>query len=400
MNDILPPKRPVSRPLSLNDEAITPPKEQPPVEVPLMLEEHATPDAPAKRSIRKKLLGIFGFFVLLIVIVGVSAIIWYQQALRPVSSDPNAERILLTIQSGTSPSNIAKALAEKNIIRSTAAFDIYTRLGQTKNKLQAGSYRLSPAESTQNIVGHLISGKVEEFTLTFYPGATLTDSSDKADKKKVDVTTILKRAGYSNVEISTALKKTYNHPLLRDKPASADLEGYVYGETYNFAISASVEDILSRTFDQFYAQIEKYDLINGFKQQGLTLYQGITLASIVQREVETPSDQKQVAQIFYTRLTADMPLGSDVTYHYAADKRGITRDNTLDDPYNTRIHVGLPPGPISAPGISALQAVAHPAPGDYVYFLSGDDGKTYFARTNEEHEQNIKNHCAVKCLLP
>lgn len=400
MNDILPPKRPVSRPLSFNDEAITPPKEQPPVEVPLMLEEHATPDAPVKRFIRKKLLGIFGFFVLLLVIAGVSAIIWYQQALRPVSSDPNAERILLTIQSGTSPSDIANALAQKNIIRSTTAFDIYTRLGQTKNKLQAGSYRLSPAESTQDIVGHLISGKAEEFTLTFYPGATLTDTTDKADSKKVDVTTILKRAGYSDVEISTALKKTYNHPLLRDKPASADLEGYVYGETYNFAVSASVEDILNRTFDQFYTQIEKYDFVNGFKQQNLTLYQGITLASIIQREVGTAADQKQVAQVFYTRLAENMPLGSDVTYHYAADKRGIARDNTLDDPYNTRIHAGLPPGPIAAPGLSALQAVANPSSGDYVYFLSGDDNITYFARTNEEHEQNIKKHCAYKCSLP
>lgn len=400
MNDILPPKRPVPRPLSLNDEAITLPKEQPPVEVPLMLEEHATPDAPVKSSIRKKLLGIFGFFVLLLVIVGASAIVWYQQALRPVSSDVNAERILLTIQSGTSPSDIAKALAEKKLIRSTAAFDIYTRLGQTKNKLQAGSYRLSPAESTQDIVGHLISGKAEEFTLTFYPGATLTDTTDKADSKKVDVTTILKRAGYSDVEISTALKKTYNHPLLRDKPASADLEGYVYGETYNFAVSASVEDILNRTFDQFYTQIEKHNLVNGFKQQNLTLYQGITLASIIQREVGTATDQKQVAQVFYTRLAENMPLGSDVTYHYAADKRGIARDNTLDDPYNTRIHAGLPPGPIAAPGLSALQAVAKPSSGDYVYFLSGDDDKTYFARTNEEHEQNIKKHCTYKCSLP
>ena len=92
-----------------------------------------------------------------------------------------------------------------------------------------------------------------------------------------------------------------------------------------------------------------------------------------------------------------MNLGSDVTYQYAADKLGVARDTQLDSPYNTRVHKGLPPGPIATPGLSALNAVANPAQTDYLFFLSGDDNVTYFAKTDAEHIANAKAHCRQKC---
>ncbi|MNR22340.1 putative aminodeoxychorismate lyase [compost metagenome] len=162
---------------------------------------------------------------------------------------------------------------------------------------------------------------------------------------------------------------------------------------------------MQRTFDEFYAAIDKSNLIAGLAAQNLNLYQGITLASIIQREVAMPKgnepslDQKQVAQIFLKRLSIGMMLGSDVTYQYAADKEGLERDTNLDSPYNTRRYTGLPPGPISAPGLTALVAVANPAPGEYLFFLSGDDDVTYFGITEEDHQRNIEQHCAKKCLL-
>jgi UPF0755 protein len=92
-----------------------------------------------------------------------------------------------------------------------------------------------------------------------------------------------------------------------------------------------------------------------------------------------------------------MALGSDVTYQYIADKTGVARDPDMDSPYNTRRFVGLPPGPISVPDLESLLAVAIPAKGDYMYFLSGDDDITYFAYTMYEHQQNIIKHCKIKC---
>ena len=157
---------------------------------------------------------------------------------------------------------------------------------------------------------------------------------------------------------------------------------------------------MKRTFAEYYKVVQQEKLVQGFARHNLNLYQGITLASIIQREASSPQDQKQVAQVFYSRLAIDMTLGSDVTYQYIADKTGVQRSPDLDSPYNTRRFPGLPPGPIATPGLTALQAVASPATGDYLYFLSGDDNVTYFAVTNAEHESNIVDHCKVKCSTP
>jgi UPF0755 protein len=309
-------------------------------------------------------------------------------ALQPVSPEDKG-RARVQIVEGSSPSQIAQLLEDKKLIRSHLAFDIYTRLSQTRSSLRAGTYSVSPSESTEAIVEHLVSGKVDQFNITFLPGATLADNR-----------TVLIKAGYSAAEVDAALNKTYSSALFADKPVTADLEGYIYGETYNFDSSATVEQILTKTFDEFDSAIKDNNLVDGFKKQGLTLYQGITLASIIQREVPNPTDQKQAAQIFFKRLGIDMPLGSDVTYQYAAKKLGVEPSPSLDSPYNTRKYPGLPPGPIAAPGLTALEAVANPASGDYLFFLSGDDDVTYYANTDEEHEANIRDHCKIKCLIP
>jgi UPF0755 protein len=322
--------------------------------------------------------------VLLLVLLAVGGFTWYQTQLRPVGSS-KAELIKVTIESGTTPNAIGAQLKQSGIIRNQQAFYLYTRITGTQNKLQAGTYRLSPGETTPEIVKHLVDGTVDTFSIQFLPGATLAQNR-----------AVLIKAGYSSEEVDAALSASYTSPLFDTKPSGSDLEGYIYGETYNFSSNATVGDILNRTFAQYEQVIQDNDLVAKFASHGLTLYQGITLASIVQREAVKGSEA-QIAQVFYSRLAANMPLGSDVTYQYIADKTGVPRDPNLDSPYNTRINTGLPPGPISVPGLGSLQAVANPAPGDYLYFLSGDDNVTYYAHTLSEHEANITAHCQVKC---
>jgi UPF0755 protein len=311
--------------------------------------------------------------------------LWYQSQLKPVGNDLKQQQRFVIADKSTS-GQIGKQLEDAKIIHSALAFGIYLRLSNNGNNLQAGTYRLSPAETMPQIVKHLVSGSVDKFTITFYPGETLSDA-----------TKILKKAGYSESEITSALSANYNSLLFQDKPSTADLEGYIYGETYSFNAGATVEDILTAVFNEYYTVVHKYGLIEKFKAHGLNLYQGITLASIVQREASKANDQKQVAQVFYSRLAAGTMLGSDVTYQYIADKTGVARDPNLDSPYNTRRYTGLTPGPISNPGLTALQAVADPAEGDYMFFLNGDDDIMYYAHTNAEHEANITAHCKVKC---
>ena len=359
---------------------------------------------PKKLPMRKILLWTVGIVVAIILGVAASVVIWYNIQLKPVGNDIG-KLDKITIASGSTPSQIGKELEKQSIIRSSAAFDIYTRLYGKSNLLQAGTYRLSPAETTPQIVQHIVNGSIDQFSITFYPGATLTDTTDKPKSKKGDVTTVLENAGYSDAEIAAALSKTYSGPLFDGKPSSADLEGYVYGETYNFNTGVTVEEILQRTFDEFYTEIKDNNLVANFSSHDLSLYQGITLASIIQREVsssigqkEPTQDQKQVAQVFHSRLAIDMPLGSDVTSIYIAHKTGQKEpDYGLVSPYNTRLSIGLPPGPIAVPGITALLAVAQPAATGYLFFLSGDDGAIHFALNDAGHEANRVNYCKEAC---
>lgn len=412
MNDIVPPKRPLqsggSQPLQVRvQEARAREARQVPQPERLDLDrsvngaklpipeakEEALLEAPnrplllnkPKRSGKKIILWILAGIVTLLALAAGAAYIWYNDALDAVSNT-ETEKVRVKIEAGSTFDQIGKQLEEKSLIRSSLAFTIYTRLTDTHSGLQAGTYSLSGSESTPQIVAHLTSGNVDQFSITFLPGATLAENREG-----------LIEAGYSAAEVDEALSKTYESPLFANKPAGTDLEGYIYGETYTFSSDASVETVLNETFKEFYQQLTENDLINSFKARGLNLYEAITLASIIQREVPSAADQKQVAQVFFTRLKDGMELGSDVTYQYAAKKLGVAPTPDLDSPYNTRKYPGLPPGPIATPGLSALEAVAHPASGDYVYFLSGDDDKTYFARTAEEHEKNITDHCQIKC---
>lgn len=340
-----------------------------------------------KKSPLKKIL-LFSGLGLIVAIIGVclATWLWYQAQLSPVGTDKNA-LVQVTIASGSTPTQIADLLEEKEVIRSSTAFGVYTRLSGTQNNLQAGSYRLSPAESTQEIVGHLVSGKVDTFNITFLPGATLKQNRE-----------VFIKAGYSVEEVDAALAKSYESPIFEGKPATADLEGYIYGDTYTMGSGASVEDILIFTFAEYETVIKDNDLVAKFKAQGLSLFEGLTLASIVQRE-SGGNDQAEIASVFYNRIAAGMALGSDVTYQYIADKEGNPRDVNYDSPYNTRRYVGLPPGPIATPGLQALLGVANPADTDYLFFLSGDDNVTYYGRSVQEHEKNIVDHCKQKCQI-
>lgn len=341
------------------------------------------PNASRKKPTITRVGGIVGIVLALIA----TAFIWYTAQLGAVEPGSD-EMVRVTIEPGSGVSVITSTLKQNGLIKSQVAFDWYLRLSGKSGLLQSGSYRISKGEDVPTIVGHLTSGSTDTFSVTFLPGNTLA----KHRQTLID-------AGYQTSKVDAALAKTYDHPIFAGAPASADLEGFIYGETYNFNADATPEQILTRTFDQFESVIKANDLIKRYEQQGFTLYQGITMASIIQREVVTAEDAAQVAQVFKKRYDMGMQLGSDVTYQYIADKTGQQRSVNLDSPYNTRRYAGLPPGPIASPGLAALKAVASPAPGDYLYFLSGDDDKTYFARTNEEHEKNIQQHCQKKCQI-
>jgi UPF0755 protein len=324
--------------------------------------------------------------VIAVLIVAVLVIRYeYNRNLQPVTAHAQAKSI--EIKTGMTANQIGDLLHNQHIIRHAWAFNWYVQNKEVRDELQAGTYSLCPCQSVPDIVSQLTHGKVQTDTITIIPGSRL----DQIKQTFVN-------AGFKESAVETALNPASypNNAALVDKPAGASLEGYLYPDTFQKNSSTQPQTIVAASL----AEMQKHltpDIRAAFAREGLSTYQGIVLASIVEQEVSNQTERAQAAQVFLTRLSTNMPLGSDVTALYGsllADHRGSL---TYDTPYNTLIHTGLPPTPISNVSAGSLQAVAHPASTDWLYFVTGDDGVTHFAHTLEEHQANVAQYCHKLC---
>ncbi|MBR2588748.1 endolytic transglycosylase MltG [Candidatus Saccharibacteria bacterium] len=338
------------------------------------------------------------------------AFAWYNSSLGPVyqvadcsqlEGDSRCDFIEFSVLDGETMPIISDNLAAAGIIKNSLAFQIYMRAHNMADRIKTGEYRFQRTMDVEQIGKQLVEGVKDSnvFSFTILPGSTIKDI--KAD---------LLQKGYSSAEIEAAFAKRYDSPVLQGLPESTTegaeyLEGFLFGDTYEFYKSDSVEKIIQTALAAMWEVVNSNNLVSRYSERGLTLYQGITLASIIQKEANSYESQRTVAQVFYSRMNQNIALGSDVTAKYAADlldpTRKIYTDNSLvieiDSPYNTRKHLGLTPGPICNPGISALLAVAEPTDTSYLYFLTGDDGVMYYSYTEAEHNQNIIDHCQNLC---
>jgi UPF0755 protein len=322
--------------------------------------------------------------ILAIVGGGFYTIHWYHNGLQPASSQ--SRRIQVTVAPGDGPADIINLLASKGLIRNKTAFSWYLDHSLDKNDLQAGTYLLSPTMTAQQIVTTIAEGKVDTYQLTLIPGKYLSQ-----------IEASLESAGFTKAQVTVAFNQSYNSPLFAGKPAGTSLEGYIFPDTYNLSATSTVSDLLNKIFTDFYQQIQVNDIIPKLQAEGLNLYQGITLASIVQQEVADYPDQQIVAQVFLSRLKQNISLGSDVTAKYASYLAGVPFNVTINSPYNTRVVTGLPPGPIGNFNVDALMAVANPAPTNYLFFVAGDNGQMHYSDTQAEQNQNIAEYCTVLC---
>ncbi len=302
----------------------------------------------------------------------------YRLGLRPAASTGAARQF--TVKAGERVPQVADNLKAAGLIRDRNAFITYVNLHGLRPRLQAGSYSLAPTMSGSQVAQILAQGHTAADRLVVPEGYTLAK-----------IKALAAQQGLKAADFDGALRAKHDHSFLAGRPANVSLEGYLFPDSYQINASTTAAGLVNLMLDTFGQRVGA-DYVNAFKAQGLSLHQGLTLASIVEREVSIATDRPIVAQIFLTRLKMGMRLDSDVTVHYAADLLGVPFNLELNSPYNTRKVAGLPPGPICSPGLSALDAVAKPAHTNYLYFLSGKDGKTYFATTYEQHQQNIARH--------
>lgn len=339
---------------------------------------------------KKVIFGVFGGILALVIVFAGVVFARYQSDISYFEDDATIVRF--AVESGDSVSSVGQRLKNEGLITSKISFEIYARLNN-KSNIKAGNYELTKKMKIPEILEVLNNGQeVKTFSVMFLPGGTVA----MAKKSLIS-------AGFYEEEAAGALSKDYSSEfpkLFADKPTNTDLEGFLFGETHIFEKGTSAEDVIRRFLKDFEDKLVELNLTEKFKKQGLNTYEGITLASIVQREtLDDFNDRKMVAGVFFNRLKAGMNLGSDVTYQYIADKLGVDRSVDLDNPYNLRRYSGLTPTPIATPSIDALRAVAEPATHNYLFFLSGDDDKTYFGVTEADHNNNIKNYCQKKCLI-
>ena len=385
----------------------------------------------------KKVKRIIFSLLILIFLAGLFGGGYYWYSLQPVSSancrfdsakaaaesnekEANSvcEYQTIEISAGESVKQIANNLKQAGLIRNPLAFELYARINNLHAKLKAGKYSFRKTMSARDIAKQLVNGVVSSdvFNLTILPGTSLL--GDKG-KSQTGIIHQFRTLGYSEEEINQALTKHYDNPILKGLyanetklsdlkiPEKLALEGYLYGETYQFYNHEKLENVITTILNQFNDVVVSNQLEEKFKARGFTLRQGITLASIIQKEANT-EDMPGVSMIFQNRLKRGIALGSDVTATYAADITGIDRTTAtnadilaVDSFYNTRKYPGLPPGPIAVPSKAALLAVAEPdsSKASMLYFLTGDDGLMYYSSTDAEHNQKIRDHCQKLCKV-
>ncbi|MBP9761538.1 endolytic transglycosylase MltG [Candidatus Saccharibacteria bacterium] len=337
----------------------------------------------------RRLLKYFAFALLLLIVTGaVAGALWwqsFQKSLQPVGG--GGKPVSVTVEQGDSLASIADNLSGLGLIKSAQSFEYYARIHRASRYLQAGTYEISPAQSVPEIVQQLTGGKVATSLVTILPGQRL----DQIRQGLIN-------QGFSADEVDNALEPSQyrSRSVFEGKPAGTNLEGYLYPDSFQRTKLTEAKSIVEQSLDQMQNKLTK-GVIAGFERQGVSVYEGIVIASIVEKEVVVQAERAQAAQVFLARLRIGMPLGSDVTAHYGSVLAGKGKDVTYDTPYNTRIHTGLPPTPISNVSQSSLDAVANPANTDWLFFVTGDDGVTHFSKTVAEHEALAAKYCHKLC---
>ncbi|MGH7233982.1 MAG: endolytic transglycosylase MltG [Candidatus Saccharimonadales bacterium] len=333
---------------------------------------------------------LIGSIVLLLFIGGViAAREFYDANLGAYSSNPKT--VILSVPSGATVNQIGQLLKSHGIIRSSWVFDWYVHSVGASNHLEAGDFALSPSDTMSQVVSIISSGHVAEGTVTIVPGRTIAQIEDT-----------LINDGFTPSAVSSALNPAnYSGlPIIADLPSGVTtLEGLLYPDTFDKTSSTKPSQIITESLSEMSDHITQ-SLKDQFSSEGLSVYQAITLASIIQQEVSKPGDMAQVAQVFLSRLNQGLALGSDVTANYGAVLAGLSPSLSYDSPYNTLIHTGLPPTPIGTIGQNSLNAVASPASTNWLYFVTGDNGITYFETTVAQHNADTANYCHKLCQVP
>jgi UPF0755 protein len=316
-------------------------------------------------------------YLLLAIIIILGSVFTWSGIYLPKNPNSN-ESVVFTIKKGDGGREIAVNLEEKDLIKVATLFRIYNIFKGTSGELQAGEYLLSPSMTVPEITKKFVLGDVITENITIIEGWSLKEIGQYLGEK-----------GFSEEEFLELAKKDFSpeFDFLKDKPKDMNLEGYIFPDTYEIQKGETLEDILIKTLQNFDRKLTQ-DLRQEIENQGNTIFEIVTMASMIEKEVKTFEDKKIVSGILWKRLENNMPLQVDATISYITGKKAMNisvEETEIDSPYNTYKYKGLPLGPICNPGLESILASIYPESSDYWYYLSTPDGKTIFSKTLEEH---------------
>lgn len=338
----------------------------------------------------------------ILIVAGVLAISGYNYVsagLKPL--DRNDKKLVqVEVPSGSSNRQIGDILEDGDVIRDGMVFNFYTKFKNLTN-FQAGYYQFSPNMTLDQISKELQQGGSAEplddaSKLTIPEGYDVDQIASlvakKTDFKKEDFIKVIKDDKFFD-----QLKAQYPD-LLTDAGNAKDvryrLEGYLFPATYNVHKSKSLEDLVTQMVSTTNQVLTPY--YSKIKEKGMTVQEVMTLASLVEKEGVTQSDRKNIAQVFFNRIAAGMPLQSDISILYALGEHKefvYNKDLEVDSPYNLYKNTGYGPGPFDNPSQEAILAVLEPTDNDYVYFVADiSTGKVYYAKTYEEHMELVEKY--------
>ena len=283
------------------------------------------------------------------------------------------------IEKGESLKEIGEHLEKEGLINQDYWFKFYVLGKGWAGRLQAGEYTLSPSMSILEIAENLAGGKtVSDISITIPEGFTL-----KQIDSRLTQVGLIDKGGLLNFNQKEFL-------ILNSQFSISNLEGFLFPDTYKFRKDNSLEEIIRKILNNFDKKLSE-DLRAEIQKQRKNIFEIITLASIVQNEALTNEEMPVIAGVFSNRLTIGLPLQSDATINYITGKnlrQPSIKDTEVNSLYNTYLHKGLPPGPISNPGLDAIKAAIYPQKTDYFYFLHPLNGPTVFSKTLKEHNSN------------
>lgn len=323
----------------------------------------------------KKYIRYVLYFIAALLCAGAVGI--YGLTMPPAAETEGSEQ-LFTIKRGTSVRTVAADLQTAGLVRSGYAAYFYFRF--LRLPLKAGTYKLSSAMSLQAVAAYLQEGKQELIKVTLPEGLTLSKTAAILAERQV-------------IELSAFLEAAQNPELLKKYGIpSGSAEGFLFPDTYFFSYNETPERIVTALLDNFFT---KTAAIPHFPTDPAERYNTVILASIVEREYRVPEEAVKIAGVFSNRLEIGMGLQSCATVEYILTEvqhkphpdRLLNKDLEIDHPYNTYKWRGLPPGPISNPGITALYAACNPEKSSYLYFRLEDSGAGthVFTRSLAEH---------------